>query len=135
VHSDFTGSSDQLHLIERFTRVAPDRIDDQITIDDPTTLTKPWSAVIRLKHTDARSYEYACHEGNYDIVRDMLAGARAPIRGDDATLATWLHSARRASTGLTRLARRARGFLHWKRCIRGLIRLERVKQRYWRRRM
>jgi hypothetical protein len=76
VHNDFMGSSDQLHLIERFTRVAPDRIDYQITIDDPTTWTKPWSAIIRLKHTDARLYEYACHEGNYDIVRDMLAGAR-----------------------------------------------------------
>ena len=75
--SDFMGSSDHLHLVERFTRVASDRIDYQIEIDDPTMWTKPWTAVIRLKQSDARMYEYACHEGNREIVRNMLAGARA----------------------------------------------------------
>ena len=75
--SDFMGSSDHLHLVERFTRVASDRIDYQIEIDDPTMWTKPWTAVIRLKQSDARLYEYACHEGNHEIVRNMLAGARA----------------------------------------------------------
>jgi hypothetical protein len=68
--SDFMGSSDHLH-------VAADRIDYAITIDDPTTWTKAWTAVIRLKHTDARLYEYGCHEGNLEIVKDMLAAARA----------------------------------------------------------
>jgi hypothetical protein len=75
--SDFMGSSDHLHVVERLTRVAADRIDYAITIDDPTTWTKPWTAVIRLKHTDARLYEYGCHEGNLEIVKDMLAAARA----------------------------------------------------------
>jgi hypothetical protein len=75
--SDFMGSSDHLHLVERFTRVAPDRIDYEIEVDDPTMWTKPWTAVIRLKQSDARLYEYACHEGNGEIVRNMLAGARA----------------------------------------------------------
>jgi hypothetical protein len=75
--NDFMGSSDGLHLVERFTRVAPDRIDYQIQIDDPTMWTKPWTAVIQLKQSDARLYEYACHEGNHEIVRNMLAGARA----------------------------------------------------------
>ena len=75
--SDFMGSSDHLHLVERFTRVAPDRIDYEITVDDPTMWAKPWTALIRLKQSDARLYEYACHEGNHEIVRDMLAGARA----------------------------------------------------------
>ena len=75
--SDFMGSSDHLHLVERFTRVAPDRIDYEIEVDDPTMWTKPWTAVIRLKQSDARLYEYACHEGNHEIVRNMLAGARA----------------------------------------------------------
>ena len=79
--NDFMGSSDGLHLVERFTRVAPDRIDYQIEIDDPTMWTKPWTAVIRLKQSDARLYEYACHEGNHEIVRDMLAGARASEKG------------------------------------------------------
>jgi len=75
--SDFMGSSDHLHLVERLTRVAPDRIDYQITVDDPTTWTKPWTAVIRLKQSAERLYEYACHEGNNEILRDIFAGARA----------------------------------------------------------
>jgi hypothetical protein len=75
--SDFLGSSDRLHLVERLTRVAADRIEYQITIDDPTTWTKPWTAVIRLKRSEAHLYEYACHEGNFEIVHDMLSAARA----------------------------------------------------------
>jgi hypothetical protein len=74
--NNFMGSSDQLHLVERFTRVAADRIDYQITIDDPTTWTKPWTAIIRLKQSAERLFEYACHEGNFEILRDMFAGAR-----------------------------------------------------------
>jgi hypothetical protein len=79
--SDFMGASDRLQLVERFTRVAPDRIDYQITVNDPTTWTKPWTALIWLRQTDARLYEYACHEGNSDIIRDMLAAARAREEG------------------------------------------------------
>ena len=79
--NNFMGSSDQLHLVERFTRVARNRIDYQITIDDPTTWTKPWTAVIRLKQSAERLFEYACHEGNYEILRGMFAGRRADERG------------------------------------------------------
>jgi len=79
--SDFLGSSNHLHLIERLTRVAPDRIDYEITVDDATQWTRSWTAVIRLKRTDARLFEYACHEGNFEIVRDMLAAARARESG------------------------------------------------------
>jgi hypothetical protein len=75
--TDFMGASEHLHLVERLTRVASDRIDYQITIDDPTTWTKPWTVVIRLKRSDARLFEYACHEGNFEIIRDMFAAARA----------------------------------------------------------
>lgn len=78
---DFMGSSDQLHLVERLTPVAPDRIDYQLTIDDPTTWSRPWTAVIRLKRSSARLYEYACHEGNFEIMRNMFAAARARDQG------------------------------------------------------
>jgi hypothetical protein len=79
--SDFMGSSDHLHLVERFTRVASDRVDYQITVDDPTTWTAPWTAVIRLKQQSAgRLYEYACHEGNYEVLRGIFAAARAKER-------------------------------------------------------
>ena len=75
------GSTDHLHLVERFTRAAPDRIDYAITIDDPSTWTRPWTAVIRLKQSTQQLFEYACHEGNYEIVRGMFAAARAKESG------------------------------------------------------
>jgi hypothetical protein len=79
--NNFMGSTDHLHLVERLTRIAPDRIDYAITIDDPTTWTKPWTAVIRLKRSTQRLFEYACHEGNLEIVRGMFAAARAKESG------------------------------------------------------
>ena len=79
--NNFMGSSDHLHLVERFTRVSPDRIDYEITVDDPTTWTKPWTAVIRLKRSAERLFEYACHEGNYEILRGMFAAAHARDSG------------------------------------------------------
>jgi hypothetical protein len=73
--SNFMGSAENLHLVERFTRVAPNRVDYAVTIDDPTTWTKPWTAVIRLKQTQENIYEFACHEGNYVSMVGMLSGA------------------------------------------------------------
>jgi hypothetical protein len=74
---NFMGASDHLRLVERLTRVSADRLDYTITIDDPTTWTKPWTAVIRLKRSAERLFEYACHEGNFEVIRDMFAAARA----------------------------------------------------------
>jgi hypothetical protein len=70
------GASENLHLVERFTRVSPDTIEYALTFDDPTVWTKPWTAMLRLKSTPDKIYEYACHEGNHSIV-GILAGARA----------------------------------------------------------
>lgn len=75
------GSGENLHLVERFTRVAADTINYEVTLDDPTTWTKPWTAVIRLKQTQAKIYEYACHEGNKEPMLGILAGARASENG------------------------------------------------------
>jgi hypothetical protein len=72
----FQGSTPDVKLTERFTRVSPDFINWAITVDDPATWTKPWTFMVRLKGTDALLYEYACHEGNYSMV-GILAGARA----------------------------------------------------------
>jgi len=71
------GSSEDLHVVERFTRTARDRINYEITLTDPTTWMAPWTAVVRLKRTDDRIYEDACHEGNQWVMTDILAGARA----------------------------------------------------------
>jgi hypothetical protein len=74
--TNFMGSNENLHLVERFTRVSPDEIDYEITLDDPTTWTRPWTAMIRLWQTQQRIYEYACHEDNRPV-EGILAGARA----------------------------------------------------------
>lgn len=75
----FYGSVDGLHLIERFTRVGPDEIRQEITVEDPATWTKPWKAVQRLKRTEEQIFEVACHEGNAAVMEDMLSGA-APAK-------------------------------------------------------
>ena len=62
-------------LTERYTRVAPDFIHWEVTVNDPKTWTKPYTFMIKLKKTDALIYEYACHEGNY-AMEGILAGAR-----------------------------------------------------------
>jgi hypothetical protein len=76
-NSDFLGSADNLHLVERFTRVAADTISYEVTVDDPKTWTKPWTAIIPLKQVQAKIYESACHEGNQITMQSILAGARA----------------------------------------------------------
>ena len=73
--SDFMGSHENLHLIERFTRVSHDVLEYQVTVEDPTTWTAPWTAMIPLKLKDELIYEYACHEGN-DAIPNMLRGHR-----------------------------------------------------------
>lgn len=75
-NSNYHGAAEKLHAIERFTRAAPDTIDYEVTISDPTTWTRPWSAVAHLKQTQETIYEYACHEGN-TAMGGILAGARA----------------------------------------------------------
>ena len=75
--SSLLGSAENLHVVERFTRTAPDKINYEITLTDPTTWTAPWTAVVRLKRTDDTIYEDACHEGNERVMMGILAGARA----------------------------------------------------------
>ncbi len=75
--SNFMGSSDQLHLVERFTRVSPDTINFEMTVSDATTWTRPWTAMVPLRRTPDRIHEFACHEGNYWIMYGMMTGARA----------------------------------------------------------
>ena len=69
-------ASENLRMTERFTRIAPDTIRHEITLDDPTTWTRPWTVMILLKLTEDPLFEYACHEGNY-AMPGILAGARA----------------------------------------------------------
>jgi len=72
----FQGSSENMRLVERFTRVDEDTVRYQFTVDDPGTWTRPWSAEMPMKKTIGPIFEHACHEGNYSLY-NILAGARA----------------------------------------------------------
>ena len=76
--TSFYGSSENLHLVERFTRADSDLVMYEVTVADPTVWATSWTAEIPLTLVDNRSnqiYEAACHEGNYAMV-SILAGAR-----------------------------------------------------------
>jgi hypothetical protein len=73
--TNFRGSAENLHLIERFTRLDADTIEYRFTLDDPTTWTRPWTVAYPIVKTDGPIFEFACHEANYGL-RDILSGAR-----------------------------------------------------------
>ena len=75
-----TPTSEQLRIVERFTRVAPDRLEYEATIEDPVIWTRPWTVSLPFRlQPDYGMYEYACHEGNYGM-RNILSGARQEER-------------------------------------------------------
>ncbi|MQA30651.1 MAG: hypothetical protein GEU82_12580 [Luteitalea sp.] len=74
--TSFRGSSENMRLVERFTRIDADTIDYRFTVEDPATFTRPWTATLPLTRIDGHVYEYACHEGNYGM-RNLLTGHRA----------------------------------------------------------
>jgi hypothetical protein len=63
----FQGSSEGLRVVERFTRVGAEEIRYEFTVEDPTSWARSWSAEIPMLKTEGPMYEYACHEGNYDV--------------------------------------------------------------------
>ena len=76
--SRFQGATEALHLVERFTRVGPDLLKYDVTLEDPIAYTRPWTMELPLTLADNRKnqiYEGACHEGNYSLAT-ILAGAR-----------------------------------------------------------
>jgi hypothetical protein len=69
------GSSENMRLIERFTRVDADTIQYRFTVDDESTWSRPWTAELPMKKTNGPLFEHACHEGNYGLY-NTLVGAR-----------------------------------------------------------
>ena len=67
--------TDDLKVVERFTRVDERTIHYTFTVDDPTTYAEPWGGEIPFRQFDDLLYEYACHEGNYSM-SNILRGAR-----------------------------------------------------------
>jgi len=72
----FRGATEQLRLVERFTRRDAQTIDYRLTVSDPGTFSHPWTIENALRQGDGELYEVGCHEGNIGL-RGILAGARA----------------------------------------------------------
>ena len=80
-----TYTSDAIRLVERFTRVDRDTLQYEVTIDDPTMWTRPWTVALPLKQDPQYGmFEYACHEGNYGL-RNILSASRAGDKESGAT--------------------------------------------------
>lgn len=69
------GSSQNMRVVERFTRLDADTIQYRFTVEDESTWTRPWTAEIPMKKTIGPLFEHACHEGNYGLL-NTLVGAR-----------------------------------------------------------
>ncbi|HTS48507.1 MAG TPA: hypothetical protein VMH05_11215 [Bryobacteraceae bacterium] len=74
--TSFMGSTRNLHVVERFTRIDEDTILYEYTVDDPSTWTRSWTAQQPLTKIAGPIFEYACHEGNLGLP-NTLSGARA----------------------------------------------------------
>jgi len=79
----FQGSYENLHLVERWTRLDANTIEYAVTIEDPTTWTRPWTVKQEMMRQDEQAnriyYEPRCHEGNYGLPT-MFLGTRTEER-------------------------------------------------------
>ena len=65
--TNFNGSAENLHMIERISRVDANTLGYVVTFEDPTTWTQSWTVDLPMPKTQGEMYEYACHEGNYGL--------------------------------------------------------------------
>ena len=75
----FWNAGEGVRVTERFTRASADTLHYEVTFDDPTTWTQPWTVLIPLRHSPDPLFEYACHEGNLGM-EGILSGYRAEER-------------------------------------------------------
>ena len=75
----FRGAGESLRLVERYTRVDADTLAYEVTVEDPTVWTAPWTVRQELKRQSDEEnriyYEPRCHEGNYGLPA-LLVGRR-----------------------------------------------------------
>jgi hypothetical protein len=71
----FRGASRDMHLVEKFTRTAPDQVMYEFTVDDPSSFARSWTAQLPMSPGEGPILEYACTEGNY-AMESILKGAR-----------------------------------------------------------
>ncbi len=79
--TDFLGSRENLHLIERWTRTGPNTLAYEVTIEDPAVWTRPWTAKQEFtKQSDQENriyFEPRCVEGNSSVAAMLLSARRA----------------------------------------------------------
>jgi len=73
---DYRGSGAGLHVVERYKRTADGGLRYEVTVEDPDTWARPWTAALDMRPQPAGMFEYACHEGNY-AMKNMLTASRA----------------------------------------------------------
>jgi hypothetical protein len=85
---NYRGATAALHLTERFRRVDANMVRYEVTVSDPETFARPWTAALTLRSGTGLPdvFEYACHEGNY-AMRNILSAARAEEKGATRTTA------------------------------------------------
>ena len=77
------GTGTTLKLTERFRRLDASTLQYEFTVEDPTTFTRPFTAVVPMTKSDQPVFEYACHEGNRGLM-SIIRGARAEEEGSGA---------------------------------------------------
>jgi hypothetical protein len=82
--TNFRGSTENLHVIERFIRVDQDTILYQFTVEDPSTWDRPWTAELPITRIQGPLYEFACHEGNYGMPNTLRGAREAEKAADEA---------------------------------------------------
>src|SRR5262245_6769196 len=73
---DYRGSGSGLRLVERYKRTSDGGLRYEVTVEDPDTWARPWTAALNLLPQTSGMFEYACHEGNY-AMKNMLTASRA----------------------------------------------------------
>jgi hypothetical protein len=71
----YSGSTENLKVTERFSRLDDRTLLYRFTVEDPAAFTQAWTGEYPWRTADGLLYEYACHEGNY-AMGNILRGAR-----------------------------------------------------------
>jgi hypothetical protein len=100
----FRGSSERMHVVERFTRIDRGTLQYSATVEDPDTWTTSWKIEYPFRAIDHPVVEFACHEANYSL-ENSLRGHRAEERQNADSFDGWWRLDEKASTGVPPMMR------------------------------
>ena len=88
-------NTERLHVTEKFRRVAADTVEYYVTIDDPSTWSRPWTLMILLKKTGERMFDTPAMKGTTGCRRSQ----RRPRAGARPVIVSLVHVVRRNDAG------------------------------------